>query len=194
MLPAMVEEPDDRTLMVRYRDGDIAAFEVLYSRHKGPLFRYFLRRGMSRDNAAEVFQEVWIRIIRAKDRYKPNAKFTTYMYQIAHNCFVDHFRLQQRRPASDLSAVYADPDEISADPGDEPERQAERTEMLDRFRQALDDLPAEQQEAFVLREEAGFSLADIASVTGVNAETAKSRLRYAVRKLRVVLRQTEDVQ
>ena len=194
MLPAMVEEPDDRTLMAGYRDGDTAAFEVLYSRHKGPLFRYFLRRGTNRDNAAELFQEVWTKIIRAKDRYEPDAKFTTYMYQIAHNCFVDHLRVQQRKPASEAGAAHVDPDEISADPEDNPERRAERTEMLDRLRRALDDLPAEQQEAFVLREEAGLSLADIASVTGVNAETAKSRLRYAVRKLRHVLRQTEDVQ
>ncbi len=194
MLPTMVEEPGDSVLMIRYQGGDVAAFEMLYTRHKGPLYRYFLRRGIGPDNASELYQEVWIRIIRAKDRYRPTAKFTTYMYQLAHNCFVDHIRLQGRRARNDGKLPVADTEEIPADPRDDPARQAIATESVDRLRHALAELPVEQQEAFVLREEGGLSLAEIAEVTGVNPETAKSRLRYAVGKLREVLRTVEDLQ
>jgi RNA polymerase sigma-70 factor (ECF subfamily) len=186
MLPTMVEEPDDKMLMSRYQDGDVQAFEILYTRHKASLFRYFMRRGMSQDAASELFQEVWTKIIRARDRYRPTAKFTTYMYQLAHNCFVDYVRLQARTPSSGRLAAV-DPDEIPGDSRNDPENCAATTESVERFRTALAELPAEQQEAFVLREEGGLSLAEIASVTGVNPETAKSRLRYAVRKLREVL-------
>ena len=192
MLPAMVEEPDDRTLMLRYRDGDIAAFEVLYMRHKGPMYRYFLRRGIGQERASELFQEVWTNIIRAKDRYQPTAKFTTYMYRLAHNCYVDEIRRQGRTPVTGDGSGFNDPDEIPDDFAVDPRRHVEQLEAVNRFRAALEDLPADQREAFVLREESGLSLADIASVTGVNAETAKSRLRYAVRKLRQALLDPDD--
>jgi RNA polymerase sigma-70 factor (ECF subfamily) len=192
MLPAMDQEPDDTTLMLRYRDGDVGAFEILYGRHKGPLYRYFLRRGGGPDRADELFQEVWTKLIRAKDRYQPTAKFTTYMYRIAHNCYVDDVRHQHRTPDAIDGPAAPDPDDLSGDAKDNPQCQAERAESIDQFRQALADLPGDQREAFVLREETGLSLADIASVTGVNAETAKSRLRYAVRKLRKALLDTDD--
>ncbi len=187
MLPAMVEGPDDRKLMLRYKGGDVEAFEMLYTRHKAPLFRYFLRRGLDREKASEMFHEVWIRIIRAKDRYRPAAKFTTYMYQLAHNCYVDQVRLEARAPRNPGAAAAVDPDEICGDSRDDPESRAQAAQSLDNLRRALAGLPAEQCEAFVLREEGGLSLAEIADVTGVNAETAKSRLRYAVKKLRQVL-------
>jgi RNA polymerase sigma-70 factor (ECF subfamily) len=192
MLPAMAGELDDATLMLRYRDGDVSSFEILYARHKGPLYRYFLRRGTGPDHASELFQEVWTKLIRAKDRYQPTAKFTTYMYRLAHNCYVDHLRRQDRSPDAADGLGSTDPDELSADPKDDPQRSAERAESFDRFRKALAGLPPDQREAFVLREEGGLSLSAIASVTGVNSETAKSRLRYAVRKLRDAIMDTED--
>ena len=178
--------------MLGYRDGDVAAFEVLYIRHKGPLYRYFMRRGMRQERAAELFQEVWTKIIRAKDRYQPTAKFTTYMYRLAHNCYVDEIRRQGRTPVTADGLGCIDPDEIPGDSRDDPRNHVEQLELVDQFRRALADLPADQREAFILREEGGLSLADIASVTGVNSETAKSRLRYAVRKLRQALLETEE--
>ncbi len=191
MLPGMAGRIDDRVLMVRYRNGDVAAFEALYTHHKGPLYRYFLRQGQSLENASELFQEVWTKIIRAKDRYKPTAKFTTYMYQLAHNCLVDHQRTQSRKPQNPVNIVEIDPDEVAADASDGPESGAENMQTLERFRRALAALPAEQKQAFLLREEGGLSLNEIAVTTGVNAETAKSRLRYAVSKLRQILSDEE---
>lgn len=192
ILPGMAGRIDDRVLMVRYRNGDMAAFETLYAHHKGPLYRYFLRQGQSPDNASELYQEVWTKIIRAKDRYKPTAKFTTYMYTLAHNCLMDHLRKQSRNPQQAGDAVQIEPDEMAADARDEPESGAQTMQTAERFRRALHALPDEQKEAFVMREEGSLSLNDIAAATGVSAETAKSRLRYAVRKLRQSLGDGEE--
>ncbi|MFQ5634232.1 MAG: RNA polymerase sigma factor [Gammaproteobacteria bacterium] len=186
MLPVMGTEREDRDLMIGYRDGDVAAFETLYMRHKGPLYRYYRRQGLNEAIAAELFQEVWVRIIKARQAYRPTARFTTYMYRIAHNCLIDHYRSSGRS----VTTVDADVIEVQELPGgdcDGPESGAVLLETRERFRAALEALPAEQREAFVLREESGLALADIAAVTGVSAETAKSRLRYAVRKLRMAM-------
>jgi len=184
MLPVMARESDDKALMVRYRDGEVAAFEALYTRHKGPLYRYFLRQGLGPEPAAELTQEVWMKIIRAKERYEPTAKFTTWLYRLAHNCLVD----QYRRSAHKIAQHRADDDnavtQLPAAPAGNPEATAMRDESVKQFRAALAKLPDEQREAFILKQEAGLSLADVAAITGVSAETAKSRLRYAFSKLR----------
>jgi RNA polymerase sigma-70 factor (ECF subfamily) len=187
MLPGVAQRVDDKVLMVRYRNGDMGAFETLYANHKGPLYRYFLRQGLERENASELFQEVWAKIIRARDRYEPTAKFTTYMYQLAHNCVVDYQRRQSRRPQHTASVAAIDPAELAANSADGPESGAQSMQILEQFQHALAALPFEQKEAFLLREEGGLSLSEIASVTRVSAETAKSRLRYAVIKLRKIL-------
>jgi RNA polymerase sigma-70 factor (ECF subfamily) len=186
MLPFMAGELDDRDLMGRYRDGDAAAFETLYARHKGPLYRYYLRQGLNDAIAVELFQEVWIRIIKARRSYRPTASFSTYMYRIAHNCLVDHFRRCGRSVAA-LDEGFVTVQELPADDTDGPEARAISLESRERFRAALEALPDEQREAFVLREETGLGLSDIASVTNVSPETAKSRLRYALKKLRSML-------
>lgn len=186
MLPVMAGELDDRDLMIGYRDGDVAAFETLYGRHKGPLYRYYLRQGLNDAIAAELFQEVWAKIIKARDRYTPTASFSTYMYRIAHNTLVDHYRRSGRSVDAFDEGVVA-VQELPGSDCDGPEAAAIASESRVRFRAALAALPDEQREAFVLREESGLSLADIAGVTGVSAETAKSRLRYALRKLRAAL-------
>jgi len=180
----MTRESDDKALMVRYRDGEVASFELLYSRHKGPLYRYFLRQGLGPESSAELTQEVWMKIIRAKDGYEPKAKFTTYLYRVAHNCLVD----QYRRSAHKIAQNSSDDDDVvtqlPASPAGNPETNAMRDESAKQFHNALANLPDEQREAFILKQETGLSLADVAAVTGVSAETAKSRLRYAFNKLR----------
>lgn len=179
---SMDHSPDDTALMLRYADGDVEAFEVLYRRHNDALYRYLLHRCRRRDIAEDLFQEVWDKVIRSRSRYRPTAKFATYLYRIAHNCFVDHWR----RTRHDRHVVDIDPD---SQPGAEDSAAAETERSLARRRleQALDDLPDEQRDAFLLAEEAQLSLDDIALVTGVKRETAKSRLRYAVKKLKQAL-------
>jgi RNA polymerase sigma-70 factor (ECF subfamily) len=177
--PAMRASTEDSALMLRYKDGDVAAFEVLYRRHNDALYRYLLRLCQQPHTAEDLYQEVWSRIIRSKHRYRPTAKFTTFLYRVAHNCFIDHLRRNKRH--SHESAI--DPD-ATPDLADQPEMLAEKSLARTRMELALRMLPDEQRDVFLLHEEAGLNLDAIAHVTGVNRETAKSRLRYAVRKLK----------
>lgn len=174
--------PEDSALMLRYRDGDVAAFEVLYRRHKDAVFRYLLRLCQHRDTAEDVFQDVWGKIVKARDSYRPTAKFSTFLYRVAHNCFIDHIRRNKRH--TQTAAVEPD---SQPDPADLPEVETERSLARRRLEVALQELPEEQRDVFLLSEEAGLSLDQIASVTDSNRETAKSRLRYAVNKLRVAI-------
>lgn len=172
----------DSALMLRYKDGDVAAFETLYRRHNDSLYRYLLRRGLNRDAAEDVFQDVWSKIIKSRSSYRPTAQFTTFLYRVAYNCFIDHIRKNKRH----LAESRTDPD-LSANPTDEPDLIAEKSLARNRLDAALLVLPNEQRDVFLLHEEAGLTLDAIAHVIGVNRETAKSRLRYAMNKLRAAL-------
>lgn len=168
--------------MLRYQDGDVSAFETLYRRHNDPLYRYLLRLCRHKDTAEDVFQDVWGKIVKARGSYRPTAKFTTFLYRVAHNCFIDHVRRNKRHANStELQA------ELHCHPGEQPETLTERSLAKERLAVALLELPNEQRDAFLLHEEAGLNLDQIASVTGSNRETAKSRLRYAVGKLRAAI-------
>ena len=183
----MDETPEDSALMLRYRDGDVAAFEVLYQRHNDALYRYLLRLCRHRDTAEDIFQDVWGKIIKSRQNYRPTAKFSTFLYRVAHNCFIDHIRRNKRHSHS----VDVEPDN-QPDPGDQPEALVERSMARRRLDAALRELPEEQRDVFLLHEEAGLNLDQIASVTGANRETAKSRLRYAVKKLRVAMNEPAE--
>jgi RNA polymerase sigma-70 factor (ECF subfamily) len=173
-------EAADEELMLAYRHGDAGAFETLYKRHRGALYRFVLRAIKQRPAAEELFQEVWIRVIEARSRYAPQARFTTWLYTIAHNLLVDHWRKKG------LKVVNLDEiDELAS--ADNPARQAEARESIARFLHALESLPAAQREAFLLHEEAGLTVAQIAAATGSNEEAAKSRLRYAMVKLKAAV-------
>ena len=174
-----MEAPDEE-LMLAYGRGDAGAFETLYKRHRGLVYRFVLRALKNRSTAEELFQEVWIRVIEARSRYAPQARFTTWLYTIAHNLLVDHWRRKG------LTLVQLDEEQLVAAP-DNPARQAEAREALTRLLQAIESLPAAQREAFLLHEEAGLSVAEIAAATGTNDEAAKSRLRYAMAKLKAAV-------
>ena len=176
---------DDGALMLRYAQGDLSAFTRLYERHKGALYRYLLRQ--TREHAAtdDLFQEVWSRVIASRERYEPRAKFSTYLFSIAHNCFIDHCRRAGTSPTARAETLEDETREALMDAAHRgPERQAESAQLAARLRAALERLPEEQREVFVLHEESGLNLEEIGALTGVGMETAKSRLRYALAKLR----------
>jgi RNA polymerase sigma-70 factor, ECF subfamily len=175
----MAEAPDEE-LMLAYRGGDTGAFETLYARHRAGLFRFVLRSIKTRAAAEELYQEVWMRVIEARSTYKPTARFTTWLYTIAHNRLVDHWR------KAGLTLVSLESDDIPANTPD-PESEVQAREALKRFAAALERLPAAQREAFLLHEEAGMTVAEIAAATGSNEEAAKSRLRYAIAKLKAAV-------
>lgn len=171
--------PDDTALMLRYADGDLAAFEVLYGRHSDSLYRYLLRLSLNAATAEDLFQETWSKIVKSRERYRPTAKFSTFLFRVAHNCFIDHVRRNKRH----LAETSIDPDLSPAD-DDSPEACADKGLARRRLHAALALLPDEQRDVFLLHEEGGLSVDEIAVATGVKRETAKSRLRYAVRKLK----------
>ena len=183
----MQQQPTDEQLMLRYRDGDASAFEPLYTRYKQPLHRYLQHQCGNKAFAEELFQDVWMNLIRSSQRYEVTASFKTFIYRMAHNRLIDHYRKQRHGiPRSyhedevlQNSWEFADP--IS------PEQTVSGQQQWHILLQAIDSLPEAQREAFLLKENTGLSIEEIASITGVNSETAKSRLRYAVNKLRKTL-------
>jgi RNA polymerase sigma-70 factor (ECF subfamily) len=180
----MQAELTDEELMLAYAAGEAAAFETLYSRHRGPLFRFMLHQVRDHGTAEELYQDVWQRVITARERYRPEAKFSTWLFQIAHNRLTDHWRAQQHRPSAPVDAVERA--EREADP-QTPERQLSAFEERRRLQLALQELPADQREVVLLRLEQELSLEQIGEITGVGRETVKSRLRYALDKLRLRL-------
>ena len=181
-------QDNDEDLMLRYQAGDAAAFDRLYARHRGGLFRFILRQCKARSHAEELFQDVWMNLIQARERYRVEAQFRTWLYTLAHNRLIDYYR-----SASRPDAVLFDNDENLPEPAasrvEEPHVQAAAREQGAQILRLVEALPAPQREAFLLHEEGGLSVEEIAAATGVSFEAAKSRLRYAVAKLREGLKE-----
>ena len=173
----------DDELMLAYASGEARAFELLYERYRQTLYRYLLHALGDRALADDLYQDVWSRIIDARTRFRKGHGFKRYAFRIAHNRLVDHWRQLGRRGGS--SALEDQP--LAAPNEQQPERASEREQQAMRLHQALMQLSHEQREAFLLQQEAGLSLADIAEHSGVGRETVKSRLRYAVQRLRGLL-------
>jgi len=179
-LAGMSANATDEALMIAYCNGDADAFAQLYGRHRGPLYRY-IRRQCANAVADELFQDVWTRLIVARRHYQPSAKFSTYLYQVARNRLIDHYRSSGRNledPHGD------DPPDAPAASGQQPENAAQTRQQTSRLLTLIERLPPAQREAFLLHEEAGLTLEEIGEVTGVGRETVKSRLRYALASLR----------
>ena len=184
----MMDDASDEEMMLSYQQGNAVAFEILYERHKGSVFRYLLSKCHQQAIAEELFQDVWMKLIAARDRYEVRAKFTTYLYQLAHNHFIDYYR-KTRTDVLQQNNQDEDVEQITSNNQKQPDDQLEMQRQTETLLQLVERLPDGQREVFMLREEAGLTVAEIAKVTGVNTETAKSRLRYAVKKLRAGLKE-----
>lgn len=182
----MATEPDDDALMARYRAGDAAAFDLLYDRYRGPVWRFFLRQ-LPRAEAEECHQEVWLKLIGSRARYEPQGGFRAYLFTIAHNVLTDRHRRAMKHGAVDADAEIAD----LADGGPDPESAAAAADDAARLHRHLAGLPIAQREALLLKEGAGLSLAEIAGITDTSVEGVKSRLRYAMAKLRETMTATD---
>ncbi len=188
-LPAMDEVQDsDENLMLQYQKGEQIAFEALYRRYKDVLYRYFLRHCSSREQSEELYQEVWVKLINSAARYKPKAKFKTYLFTIAHNTLVDFYRKVKPTQTiefedAELTEDFTQHPSTLALPEDEFTLKQKSKFLM----QALEELPADQKETAILHFEQDMSVKEIAEVTKVKTETAKSRLRYAKNKLKAAL-------
>jgi len=194
-----VRDDSDESLMLRYRDGDVRAFELLVTRHRRALFNFILRFVRDTAQAEDVTQETFLRLVKGADAYERQAKFTTWLYTIARNLCVDAARRGKHRKAASLDAPLGDEDgavsllDLVADGGAGVDRQAQSRELAARLRQAIEALPDEQREIFLLREVADLQFNEIANVIGCPENTVKSRMRYALEKLRDALEEYRDL-
>lgn len=185
--------PSDESLMLAYSKGNAQAFETLYRRHKNPLYRYFTRQLGSQTQsqnaiAEELFQEVWIKVINAAGTYRPTAKFTTYLYQIAHNVLIDFYRSKDQKTVRQYANSPPDDSDLennaTIDKHSDFTQSLEKEQLFTFLLQLVSLLPAPQREVFLLKEESGLSIEDIANILSENKESIKSRYRYALKKLR----------
>lgn len=179
----------DESLIGRYACGDAGAFELLYRRHEMRTWRYLERNVGNRATADELMQEVWFAVAKDAARYEPTARFTTWLFTIAHNRMIDSIRAS--RPQLSLETLGYEAEavvrELTTDPSVGPLAAAVACDRATALIRAVEQLPNEQREVFLLKVEADLSIEEIAAITNSSFETTKSRLRYAKAKLRELL-------
>jgi RNA polymerase sigma-70 factor (ECF subfamily) len=175
----------DETLLARYREGDGAAFEILYARHRQGLYRFLLGLSGKPELADEVFQDTWLSLIRSTSQPQGRATFRTWLFQIARNRLIDYWR--KHGAHQPLHDSYDEQLHAIGDETNDPEQLLNLSRDSQRLESALQTLPADQREVFLLRAHGDLDLAQIASLTETPLETVKSRLRYAQQKLRRLL-------
>lgn len=196
---AVRQEHADETLMERYQQGDVRAFEMLLNRHQRPVFNFIARHVGSTAVAEELMQEAFLRVVRKAETYKKTAKFTTWLYTIARNLCVDHVRRQKHRNAASLSTPVGDGESGStlgdfvADGGPDVDRQVASKRLQSRLQGAVDSLSDEQREVFLMREVLQMPFKEIAEVVGCPENTVKSRMRYALDNLREQLQEYAEL-
>src|SRR5262245_10960986 len=178
--------------MRRFGEGDDEAFRRLVERHESALTGYFWRRCFDRALAEDCAQEVFLRLVRHRGSWRPDAKFTTYLYRIAENHWIDRWRSRKAAPAeTSLDADTGDDgarrDHAAADSGRRPEEAASDRELGEKLRRAVAALSEEQRAVFVLAETRGMKYAEIGDVLGIPVGTVKSRMHAAVGRLRDLL-------
>ena len=186
-----VADESDETLMMRYGRGDAAAFDLLYRRHEMRVWRYLERNVGNRATADELMQEVWFAVARDALRYEPSARFTTWLFTIAHNRMIDSVRTSRRQTSLETIGYEAESvvEQLTSDPSAGPLAAAVARDQAGALARAFEKLPGEQREAFLLQVEGDLSVEEIAAITDSSFETTKSRLRYARMKLRELLKE-----
>lgn len=184
----------DEALMLRYQKGDARAFALLLERHRRGVFHFALRFLGQREAAEDALQEIFLRVVKNAPRYEKRAKFTTWLYTIARNHCIDAARKARYRRTTSLDQPVGHGDDerplVDRIEGQvpEPDRDAHNRRLRLAMQRAIDGLGDEQREVFLLREHAGLQFKEIGDITGVSENTVKSRMRYALEKLREQLR------
>lgn len=199
---AMPPETSDEALMQRFQDGDRSAFTALVRRHQGRLYNFTLRTLRSPQLAEDVTQETFVRVVHRSADFRGSSKFSTWLHAIARNLCIDELRkAKHRRHASLDQPAHGSADdgdagrplsEEIAGSGQEPERATGGSELKARIARAVDLLPDDQREVFLLREISNLPFAEIAEIVKVPEPTVKSRMRYALERLQENLSEYED--
>lgn len=182
--PKSLREETDESLVTKFQKGNELAFEVLLSRYKRPLYNFIFKFTRNLEATEEAFQEVFLRVIRSLDEYRPQAKFSTWLYTIARNYCVDLCRKEKFRQHLPFDNQNSDNQVLqysSDDPG--ADHRASATELQKHLYRILDELNQDQKEVFIMREYQGLSFDEIARVTQTSTNTVKSRMRYALQAI-----------
>ncbi|MCG8422930.1 MAG: RNA polymerase sigma factor [Proteobacteria bacterium] len=195
----MLREEADEALMIHYQKGDVRAFEILLERHRKPIYNFIFRFVGSRDVAEDLLQETFLRVIKGAANYQRKAKFTTWLYTIARNLCVDQSRRKKHRKAASLDQPMTKSEDsgtlMDVIPGKEmpSDRKAVSRQLHQTIHRALAALPGEQREVFLMREFLNMPFKQIAEIVGIPENTVKSRMRYALEKLRLELEEYKDM-
>ncbi len=186
-----MSDSSDEELLRAYRDGDSEAFKTLFGRYRGPLFNFLLRRVRDRGRAEELYQDSWTKVIERSAEFRGDSKFSTWLYTIARNACIDHQRKMKFRGHASLDETQRGANqpmvERVANPGLGPDQLASGQALRERIRIAVEELPEEQREVFLLRQLQGLGFKEVAEVVGVPVNTVKSRMRYALERLQLGL-------
>lgn len=192
-------DPTDEALMIRFQSGDRSAFALLVRRHQRPLYNFALRQLRSAPGAEEVVQDAFVRVVQNAADFKHEARFSTWVYTIARNLCIDQLRKHalRRHPSLDEPKRAEEGEgptlgEQTADGRADVERATVAGEIRERVLAAIDELPEEQREVFLMREVASLPFKEIAEVVGVPENTVKSRMRYALERLQAALSEFEE--
>lgn len=192
--------PSDEELLRRFNDGETEAFELLVRRYEGPLYNFILRSVRRRERAEELLQEVFLKVVQRSHDFKGHSKLSTWLYTIARNLCIDHSRKMVFRRHKSLDAPSgASKDENgpsllerTAAPDIGSDRRAIANDLSVRITAAVEELPEEQREVFLMRQIQGMAFREIAEVIGVPENTVKSRMRYALERLQRALEEYRD--
>jgi RNA polymerase sigma-70 factor (ECF subfamily) len=195
--PSFDDATSDLELLGRFHTGDHAAFAALLARYQRPVFNFILRSLAERQVAEDLTQEVFLRVIQGAAGFQSQAKFSTWLFTIARNICVDHGRRMKHRKHASLDATASDSDAVRlvdrlphSQPG--TDRSAASPRIRERVSRALEQLPHEQREVFLLRQVDDLPFAEIAVICGIPENTVKSRMRYALERLQAALADYED--
>ncbi|HSO33308.1 MAG TPA: RNA polymerase sigma factor [Labilithrix sp.] len=191
-------DPPDESLMLRYQQGDKSAFPVLVRRHQQALFNFAFRQVRVPQLAEDVVQETFVRVVQNAADFKHEARFTTWVYTITRNLCIDQLRKRALRKHPSLDQAGGEEGdgptlgEQTADPRASVEREATGSELKERIARAVDKLPDDQREVFLMREVSNLPFKEIAEITNVPENTVKSRMRYALERLQEALAEYEE--
>jgi RNA polymerase sigma-70 factor, ECF subfamily len=180
-------DASDEALLRSFSQGNAAAFRTLVTRHKTPLFNFALRHLRSQTAAEDIVQDAFVRMVQSAGDFKHESKFTTWAYAIVRNLCIDQLRKNalRKHPSLDQKTREEGPSlgEQLPDPRTDVERAVVSTELRAVLLTAVDALPLEQREVFMMREISNLPFQEIAEITGVSENTVKSRMRYALERL-----------
>lgn len=200
LVSAPLAGPTDEALLERYVGGDLRAFESLLDRYRRPMYNFLLRTVRDPQAAEDLLQEVFVRVVQRASDFRGDSRFSTWAYTIARNLSIDHARKMSHRRHASLDAPARGQGDTEAPPLSErvehPSPTAERAAIGQQvqvaLRAAVEALPDDQREVFLLRQVQHLSFLEIAEIVGVPENTAKSRMRYALERLQSALAEYRD--